>query len=218
MEPVYKRNNFRNRRVNQVQQQRPLNQVQQQRPLNQVQQVQGEGDKTNMATIIIVTFIFLVVVYVIYMYGEKMYNYINENIELLFNGSNDYILLESEEDKKEKIKCKSGCVKGKCNPKEGVCKEDDECMLCLDKDGSIYGDAPNKKDDDKIKAMEEEDVIQNRRVKELEEMIQERNKQIDDLNKYIDYVNKNKDKINKEKVKIIHEEEDKPFIIKVNYS
>ncbi len=174
-------------------------------------------DNSNIITTIILLVLFIIIIFVIYYYWEKIYNYVSDKFSI-FMGTNDtYYLMESEEEKKDKIKCKSGCVKGKCNSKEGVCKDDNECILCLDKDGSIYGAAPTK-DDNKLKAMEEEDILQNKRITELEEMIKNRNKQIEDLNKYIDYVNKNKDKINKEKIKEIYEEENKNFLVKVNYS
>jgi hypothetical protein len=176
------------------------------------------NNSSNMVNIVIFTFVFLVVIYVIYVYGESIYNSVVEFIKSFTTG-NSYYLIEDEESKKDKIKCVTGCNQGKCNSKEGLCKEDDDCMLCLDKDGSIYGAAPNKKDENKkVQQFEEEDIIQNKRIKELEEMIKERNKQIEDLNKYIEYVNKNKDKINKEKIKTIYEEENKEFIVKVNYS
>ncbi len=172
------------------------------------------NNSLNMVNIVIFTFIFLVVIYLIYVYGESIYNSMIE-----FTTGNSYYLIEDEESKKDKIKCVTGCNQGKCNSKEGACKEDDDCMLCLDKDGSIYGAAPNKNDENKkVQQFEEEDIIQNKRIKELEEMIKNRNKQIEDLNKYIEYINKNKDKINKEKIKEIYEEENKDFFVKVNYS
>ncbi len=207
--------NFGNRKINQFQPQQQF----QPKPFVQGQgHVQGQSDSSNMVTTIIITLLFLVLVYVIYVYGEKIYKYINENIELLLYGNNNYILLESEEEDKgmEKIKCKSGCVKGKCEEK-GDCKNDDDCNLCVDSQGGFYGNVSSK-DKERVEALEEEELLQEKRIKELEEMIKSRNKQIEDLNKYIDYMNKNKDKINKEKIKEIIPEEEKLFLVKVNHS
>lgn len=211
-----RKTNFGNRRINQFQ--NPI-QNQTQTILPSVSpQYTSESNNSNIITIIILLIIFIIIVYVIYVYGEKIYNYFNN----LLMGHSDYILLENDESKKEKIKCKSGCVKGKCETKDlkDGCKEDDECNLCVDNQGGFYGNVSNTKENEKkLKEAEEEDIIQNKRIMELEEMIKARNKQIDDLNKYIDYLNKNKDKINKEKIKeIIPEEEDKKFMIKKNYS
>lgn len=217
-----KRANFGNRRMNQIQRQ-DMNiknpNIQPQFQTISQQQYFPKSNNSNMISIILLI-LFIIIVYIIYIYGEKIYNYFNT----LFSENNNYILLENEEEKKEKIKCKNKCVKGKCENKniKDDCKEDDECNLCIDNSGGFYGNVPkyNKKENEKLKKVEEEDIIQNKRIIELEEMIKARNKQIDDLNKYIDYVNKNKDKINKEKIKeIISEgEEDKKFILKQNYS
>ncbi len=213
-----RRTNFGNRRINQPQNPNP-NPNQSQTILPSVSpQYTSESNNSNIITTIILLIIFIIIAYVIYMYGNKIYKYFND----IFSENNNYILLESEESNKEdikKIKCKSGCVKGKCENKglKDGCKEDDECNLCVDNQGGFYGNV-TKENNKKLKEAEEEDIIQNRRIMELEEMIKARNKQIDDLNKYIDYLNKNKDKINKEKIKEIYEEEDKQFIVKKNYS
>ncbi len=180
--------------------------------------IQSSSENSNIITTIILFVLLISIICVIYFYGNDIYNFINSFIK---NESTYYVVQDEESNSNlDKIKCKSGCVKGKCNKNDDKngCKEDEDCDLCLDKDGSIYGAAPNKKGDEKLKAYEEEDIMQNKRIKELEEMIKDRNKQINDLNKYIDYLNKNKDKINKDKVNEIYEEENKNFIVKVNYS
>ncbi len=227
-----KRANFGNKQVNQLQQQniQPQTQIQSISQNNNLTSfsshlgsTESQKNSSNIITIIILLILFIIIAYVIYVYGEKIYSYFNNNILVIFGTNGDYYLMESEEEKKDKIKCKMGCVKGKCekNDNKDGCKDDDECNLCVDNNGGFYGTVPKKEDtkeSEKLKAIEEENIIQNKRIKELEEMIKNRNKQIDDLNKYIDYLNKNKDKINKEKIKEIYEEEDKKFIIKTNYS
>ncbi len=221
--------NFRNKRLNLNQQKTlgPINQPQiisnqPQIVSNQLQQPLSDSGSSNIINIIIVLVIVIILIYVVYVYGREIYNYFNTNILSLFETNNDYYLMESEEEKKNKIKCPIGCVKGKCNKNDDKngCKDDNECNLCIDNSGGFYGTVPkdDKKENEKLKEIEEEDIIENKRIQELEEMIKNRNKQIDDLNKYIDYLNKNKDKINKEKIKTIYEEENKNFIVKKNYS
>lgn len=215
-----RRTNFGNKRSNPIQ---PRNPIQNQLSIPSISQQEyvTQNNSSNIITIIILLVIFIIILYIIYLYGEKIYKYFND----LFS-EHTYILLESDERNTkdiEKIRCKSGCVKGKCekNDVKDGCNEDNECNLCVDNQGGFYGTVSNTKDDNekKLKEAEEEDIIQNNRIMELEEMIKGRNKQIDDLNKYIDYVNKNKDKINKQKIKEIYEEEeDNQFIVKKNYS
>ncbi len=215
--------NFINRRVNQKVNMNPIqNKVLPNvnpNPSMNPNPIQSSSGNSNILIMIILFVILISIVCVIYFYGSDIYHFMNSFIK----NEDTYYLIQDKESNSDldKIKCKSGCVKGKCNKNEGLCKEDEDCMLCLDKDGSIYGSVPKKEDakeKKKIIEMEEEDILQNKRIKELEEMIQLRNKQIDDLNKYIDYVNKNKDTINKEKIKEIYEEDNKNFIVKVNYS
>lgn len=174
---------------------------------HQPNQIQSQTNSSNnIVTVIICIVIFLVLFYLIYVYGEKIYDYFNKSLKTFLNG--DYYLINDEENNSAKIKCKSGCEKGKCVDKNGECKNDLDCNLCVDDENIFYSKVPPKDDlnEKRLKEIEEEDIIQNRKIKELENTISERNKQIDELNKYIEYLNRNKNRINKENVKIIHEE------------
>ncbi len=193
-----RRNNF-NRKVNIKQNQIPIQTELFKTSQNQLPENQSSN---SIIKVIVIIFIFLVLFYIIYTYSEKIYKYFNESI------NNTYYLLNSENKDVEKIKCKSGCEKGKCVNKSENCKSDADCTLCVDDEDVFYSKVPSKDDENeiKIKKIEEEDILQNKRIKELEDKINERNKEIEDLNKYIEYLNRNKERINKEKVNIIHEE------------
>ncbi len=162
----------------------------------------------------IVKYILLFVLILLFIYFiYKAYGYVYENIYKKIPTGN---VEKEEEEKDDKVnmkvpKCKSGCSKGKCvKSSSNECKSDSDCQLCMDNQGGFYGTVPERSTDDlkKIKAYEEEDEIQENRIRELEKMILERNRQIQDLNKYIDSVNQNRNKpVEKPKEKEISQEE-----------
>ncbi len=214
--------NFGNRRINQQRQQQPhvlLKQNPQQNP----QQYFSVNNNSNIIIQIIIFIFFVIIMYLVYTYWNEIYDFIK-------NTEGSYLVI-AEEEEKEKIKCRKGCIKGICvKGKTDGCIMDSECKLCVDNKGGFYGNVYKYNED-----LEEEEIIERRRMKDLEDRIERRNNEISDLNKYIDYVNVNKDKINKDQIKKIFEEEEKnklvinkkiiheeeeynPFIIKINHS
>ncbi len=106
-------------------------------------------------------------------------------------------MAQIEEEENKKAKCKSGCKQGVCMIGSGnECNSDSDCEVCVDNQGGFYGTVSStksgKEDENKrqIKILEEEDVLQDRRIIELEKTILERNKQIQELNRYIEYLNR----------------------------
>ncbi len=143
--------------------------------------------------------IFLIIFFVIILIGLLYfaYKYITSPSFQSFFGA-PYYMVKAEEEENKKAQCKSGCNQGKCTVKSGnECKSDNDCQVCVDNKGGFYGTVPStsstSKEDEskrKIKILEEEDAIQDRKIQDLEKMIAERNKQIAELNRYIEYLNR----------------------------
>ena len=132
-------------------------------------------------SIIFVIFILIVLVVIFFKYVMKKFS--PEDGSTTFMNA-PYYLLGGED---SEIECKSGCKEGKCEVGSGECKSDDDCVLCADKKGGFYGNVPRDGMDNKI---EEEDEIRMNRIRELENLISNRNAEINRLNRYIDELKK----------------------------
>jgi hypothetical protein len=159
------------------------NQIQNQNQRFQNQTHIQNQPKSSISSMIYLLFAFIIagIFYFIY----RSWNEIQKRAQLF---PTSLYMFESEEETNKEALCKSGCKAGKCIVGSGDCKVDTDCEVCVDEKGGFYGSVTNLKDE--VAALEEEDVIQDRRIRELEKMIQDRNQQIADLNRYIEYVNR----------------------------
>lgn len=134
--------------------------------------------------------LFLMIVVGIFYFIYQYWNEIQEKSKLF---TTSFYMLNANDESNKKALCKSGCKEGKCVVGSGECKVDGDCEVCVDEKGGFYGSTVDLKDE--VAALEEEDVIQERRIRELEKTIQDRNQQIADLNRYIEYVNRKERRI-----------------------
>ncbi len=140
-------------------------------------------------------FIAIVVILILVSIGYLVYKNIDTIYEKIQIFGTGYYMPNAEEESAKAAKCKSGCDKGVCEVGKGECKSNADCEYCVDNKGGFYGKVETStsttdKNAKRIKILEEEDAAQDRRIRELELMIQERNKQIAELNRYIEYVNR----------------------------